>query len=132
MDEVGRKNNRAFAFFASVSKHAPISKQELKTSFLLIALIVGVLVLSSLVLATQYWFVWPVIIACLLVVVGYFAASKDAYQCPSCGKAFKIAKLQDFFAPHGITKGPNKELFDWKLLKCPECNRREKCFRASE
>ena len=113
-----------------MSKQVPISKRELKMSLLLIILILGVIALSSLVLATQYWFVWPAIVACLLVAVGYFAASKDTYKCPSCGKAFTITKLQDFFAPHGITKGPNRQLFEWKLLKCPGCNRREKCFRA--
>ena len=64
----------------------------------------GVIALSSLLLVTQYWFVWPAIIVCVLVAVGYFTASKDIYQCPSCKEAFKITKLQDFFALHGITK----------------------------
>jgi hypothetical protein len=115
-----------------MSKQAPISKRELKTSLPLIASIVGVFALSSLLLATQYWFVWPVIIACLLVTVGYFTASKDTYQCPSCEKTFKITAKQDFFAPHGITKNSNGQLFEWKLLKCPKCNKREKSFRAKE
>ncbi len=115
-----------------MSKQAPISKQELKKSFLLIVLIVGVIALSSLLLVTQYWFVWPVIIVCILVGVGYFSASKDIFQCPSCKDAFKITKLQDFFAPHGISKRSNNQLFEWKLLKCPGCNRREKCFRVQE
>jgi hypothetical protein len=129
-DEVGRKNNRVVAFLGSMSKQAPISKRELKTSLLLIALIVGAIALSSFLLVTQYWFVWPAIIVCMLVGVGYFSASKGVYQCPSCKEVFKITKLQDFFAPHGITKGSNSQLFEWKLLKCPKCNRREKCFRA--
>ena len=113
-----------------MSKQVPISKRELKTSFLFIVLIVGVIALSSFLLVTQYWFVWPAIIVCMLVAVGYFTASKDVYKCPSCKEAFKITKLQDFFAPHGITKVSNNQLFEWKLLKCPGCNRREKCFRA--
>jgi hypothetical protein len=93
---------------------------------------VGVISLSSLLLVTQYWFVWPVILVCLLVAIGYFTASKDPYQCPSCKKAFKVTTLQDFFALHGITKGFNGQLYEWKLLKCPECNKREKCYRAQE
>ena len=113
-------------------KQAPISKRELKTSILFIALIVGVIALSSLFLVTQYWFVWPVIIVCLFIAVGYFAASKYAYQCPSCDRAFNITALKDFFAPHGITKGSNKQLYEWKLLKCPGCNKREKCYRVQE
>jgi membrane protein YdbS with pleckstrin-like domain len=92
-DEVGRKNNRAIVFFGSMSKQAPITKRELKTSFLLIVLIVGVIALSSLLLVTQYWFVWPVLIVCILVAVGYFTASKNVYQCSSCKEAFKITKL---------------------------------------
>lgn len=108
---------------------APIYKRELKTSFLLIALTVGVIAFSSLLLITTYWFVWPAIIFCLLVTVVYFTASMYSYQCPSCEKAFKISKLQDFFAFHGITKSSNGLLFEWKLLKCPGCNKREKCYR---
>jgi len=132
MSKLARKNKSTLAFLGFMSKQAPIPKRELKTSFLLIASIVGVIALSSLLLVTQYWFVWPVIIACLVVTVGYFTASKDVYQCPSCEKTFKITALQDFFAPHGITKNSNGQLFEWKLLKCLECNKREKCFRAKE
>jgi hypothetical protein len=115
-----------------MSKQAPISKRELKTSFVLIALIVSVIALSSFLLLTQYWFVWPAIIVCILVGVGYFTASKDVYQCPFCGEAFKITRLQDFLAPHGITKTRNGQLYEWKLLKCPGCRKRKKCYRASE
>jgi fatty-acid desaturase len=131
-DEVGRRNNSEVAFFASMSKQAPISKRELKKSLLLIVLIVGVIALSSLLLVTQYWFVWPAIIVCVLVAVGYFTASKDVYKCPSCKEEFKITKLQDFFAPHGITKTSKGQLHEWKLLKCPGCSKREKCYRVKE
>lgn len=130
--EVDRKNNREVAFLGSMSKQAPISKRELKTSFLLIALIVGVIALCSLLLATQYWFVWLTLIVCILIAVGYFTASKNIYQCPSCKETFKITKLQDFFALHGITKTSNGQLFEWKLVKCPACNKREKCYREKE
>jgi hypothetical protein len=109
-----------------------ISKRELKTSVALIALIVGVITLSSLLLFTQYWFVWPAILVSLLLVVGYFAASKNLYQCPSCNKAFKITAVQDFFAPHGIKKDSNGQLLEWKLLKCPQCGKRVKCYRVQE
>jgi len=128
----GERIIEGVAFLGFMSKQAPISKRELKTSLLVIALIVGVLSLSSLLLLTQYWFVWPGIVVCLLVFVGYFAASKTTYQCPSCEKAFKITALQDFFAPHGITKSSNGQLLEWKLLKCPGCNRREKCYRVKK
>ena len=128
----GERIIEGYTFLGFMSKQAPISKRELKTSLLVIALLVGVLSLSSLLLVTQYWFVWPAIVACLLVAVGYFAASKTPYQCPSCEKAFKINALQDFFAPQGITKSSNGQLLEWKLLKCTGCNRREKCYRAQE
>jgi fatty-acid desaturase len=130
--QYARKNNSAVAFLGFMLMQEPISKRELKTSLLFIALIVGVIAISSLLLVTQVWFVWPVILVCLLVAIGYFTASKDPYQCPSCKKAFKVTALQDFFALHGITKGSNGQVYEWKLLKCPECNRREKCYRAQE
>jgi fatty-acid desaturase len=113
-------------------KQAPISKRELKTSVALIALIVGALILSSFLLFTQFWFFWPVILVTLLVAVGYFSASKSYYQCPSCDKAFKITALQDFFALHGITKTSDGQLLEWKRLRCPKCNKREKCFRTQK
>ncbi len=113
-------------------KRVPISKRELNTSLLLIVLIVGVLALSSLLLVTAYWFIWPAIIVCVLVAVGYFMVSKDIYQCPSCQEAFKITKLQDFFALHGITRTSSGQFHEWKLLKCPGCRKREKCYRVKE
>jgi hypothetical protein len=115
-----------------MAKPEPISKKELKTSSIIIALIVGAFILSTLLLFTQYWFAWPIIIVCLLIAVGYSTASKHLYQCPSCKKKFKITVVQDFFAPHGITKGPNNQLYEWKLLKCPECTKRGKCYRAQD
>ena len=119
-------------FLGFMVKQAPISKRELKTSITLITLIVGVIALSSLLLITQYWFVWPAIIVCLLVAVGYFTASKNLYLCPSCSKAFTITALQDFFAPHGIAKASNGQLLEWKLLKCLNCKTRKKCYRTQE
>jgi hypothetical protein len=111
-------------------EQSPISKRELKTSITLIALIVTIIVLSSFFLVTQYWFVYPAIIFFVLIAIGYLTASKNLYQCPSSNKAFKITALQDFFAPHGITKGSNGQLYEWKLLKCPWCKSRQKCYRA--
>jgi hypothetical protein len=111
---------------------APISKKELKTSIAVIGLVIGTISFGSLLLFTPYWFVWPIIVVCTLVAVGYFSASKYNYQCPACKVEFKITALQDFFAPHGISKGPKGELYEWKLLKCPQCGKREKCFRVGQ
>ncbi len=115
-----------------MEKKAPISKREIRTSVTLITLILGIIILSSLLLLTQYWFVWLIILPSVLIIIGHFTASKSFYQCPSCDTAFNITALQDFFAPHGITKGSNGELFEWKLLKCPGCSKRKKCFRSQE
>jgi fatty-acid desaturase len=117
-------------FLVVMTKPAAIPKKELKQSILVIALLVGVLVVSTLLLVTPYWFVWPAIVVCLLVGIGYFSASKHPYQCPSCNRQFRITALQDFFAFHGISKGSNGEVYEWKRLKCPQCRRREKCYRV--
>jgi len=113
-----------------MAKPVSIPKKELQWSVVVIALIIGAFVLSPLVLFTPYWFVWPAILLCSLFTIGCFSASKHPYQCPSCKNTFKITVLQDFFAPHGVTKGSNWDLFEWKLLKYPECNKREKCYRV--
>jgi DNA-directed RNA polymerase subunit RPC12/RpoP len=113
-----------------MTDRAPISKRELKTSAAVLVLLIGGIIVSSILLVTSYWFLWPIITVCLLVAVGYFSASKYSYQCPNCKKEFKITVLQDFFAPHGISRGPSGELYEWKLLKCPSCGSRSKCFRV--
>jgi len=113
-----------------MTDRAPISKKELKTSVAVIAFLIAGIILSSTLLVTPYWFLWPIITVCLLIAVGYFSASKYSYQCPNCKKEFKLTALQDFFAPHGISKGPDGELYEWKLLRCSSCGKRMRCFRV--
>ena len=113
-----------------MAKRAAISKQELKQSIAYIAIIVGIIAVSSLLLTTQFWFFWPIIVGASLVTIGIFFGSKAFYQCPCCSKLFKISALQDFFAPHGVSRGENGEINEWKLLKCPACCKREKCYRV--
>jgi hypothetical protein len=115
-----------------MGKSAPIPRREIKRSIGYIAVIVSIIAVSSLLLTTQYWFVWPVIIIGLLIAIGYLTTSKDPYQCPSCNKPFRITALQDFLAPHGVSKGENGEIYEWKLLKCHGCNKRQKCYRAEK
>ena len=113
-----------------MAKRMAISKHELKQSIAYIAIIVGVIAVSSLLLTTQYWLFWPIIIGAIFVMIALFLGSKSFYQCPCCNKSFKITAIQDFFAPHGITRGENGELNEWKLLKCSGCGKREKCYRT--
>ena len=114
-----------------MAKKVPIPKRELRISVAMIISIAAIIVPISILLLLEYWYIWLIVLVCLLVAVGFFAASKDFYQCPSCRKAFKISALQDFFAPHGITRNSNGQLFDWKLLKCHQCKKREKCYRTN-
>ena len=113
-----------------MAKLAAISKQELKQSIAYIAIIVGIIAVSSLLLTTQFWFFWPIIVGATFVMIALFFGSKSFYQCPCCNKPFKITALQDFFAPHGLTRGGNGEIYEWKLLKCRGCGKREKCYRV--
>ena len=112
-------------------KPAPVSKKEIKWSILVITLFIGAIVISTPILLTSYWFVWPIIVVCLLVGLGYFSASKHPYQCSLNHEPFTITVLQDFFAPHGVSKDPNGEVYEWKMLKCPGCKKRQKCFRVT-
>jgi hypothetical protein len=108
----------------------PIGKREIRISLGVIALTVAVLIVSSFLLTTLYWFVWPIIVVCTLVAVSYVTASKHFYQCPCCKKEFKITAMEDFFAPHGISKAQNGKLLEWKLLKCLQCDKRQRCYRV--
>ncbi len=113
-----------------MTKPATISKREIKQSAAYIAIIVGIIAVSSLLQTTKYWFLWPIIVGATLVVIAFFFVSKSFYQCPCGDKPFKISALQDFFAPHGITRGEHGEINEWKLLKCPGCGKRQKCYRV--
>jgi len=113
-----------------MSQPVPVPKSEIKVSLALIAVLVIVVAVSSLLMLTPYWYLWPVILGVVLVLVAYFSASKHLYRCPNCGEEFRISALQDFFAPHGISRNPDGELLEWKLLKCPSCSKREKCYRV--
>ena len=105
--------------FGCYGKASAVPKKEIKQSVLVIVLLIGIIVISTPLLLSSYWFVWPIIVVCLLIGVGYFSVSKHPYQCPSCNKQFRITALQDFFAPHGISRGSNGEVYEWKMLKCP-------------
>ena len=113
-----------------MAKRVAISKQELKQSIAYIAIIAGIIAVSSLLLTTHFWFLWPIIVGATLITIGIFFGSKAFYQCPCCIKPFKISAIQDFFAPHGISRGKKGEINEWKLLKCPSCSKREKCYRV--
>ena len=113
-----------------MAEPASIPQKEIKQSLVVIAVIVGLIILSTSVLFTQFWYVWFVLIVCLLLSIGYFAKSKNSYQCSLNHKPFTISATQDFFAPHGIRRSPNGEVYEWKMLKCPECEKRQKCYRV--
>ena len=106
----------------------PITRKEWHISLVWISVILMVLLVSSLLLFTTFWFIWPLIVVVILVAVGSLTGSKKSWQCPSCGAIYKITALQDFLAPHGISKGSQGELLEWKSLKCTSCSKRSKCF----
>jgi hypothetical protein len=105
----------------------PVTRRELHRSLAGIAIIVLVLVTSSLLLFTELWFIWPIILMVILLAIGALTVSKKPWQCPSCGTVFKITALQDLFAPHGMSRGSKGELLEWKILKCPACGKRSTC-----
>jgi hypothetical protein len=114
-----------------MDKIQSITKSEMRRSLGFILLLVIVLGVSTLLFWTPVWYLWFPIVIIILGIIAYTAASKSHYLCPVCHEQFTITALQDFFAPHGITKIDGKWV-EWKLLKCPKCLTRSKCYPLQE
>jgi uncharacterized C2H2 Zn-finger protein len=70
---------------------------------------------SSVFLLANYWYLWLMIIAGVLVLLVVWHAKNFVYLCPRCGEVFEVSKLENFISPNGVNK---------KYLRCPRCGKR--------
>ncbi len=87
------------------------------------SLIIFVLVIAfgALVLFTDYWYIWPVLVVGGVVILVFRQTKRFACRCRVCEKEFEISFMTNLLAPHGVDKGGS-----WQWLKCPGCQKRTK------
>jgi hypothetical protein len=87
------------------------------------SLVIFILVIAfgSLLLFTDYWYVWPILIVGGIVILTRFQTKHYACRCRECGHEFEISFMTNLLAPHGIDKEGS-----WQWLKCPGCKHRTK------
>ena len=96
-------------------KYWEVPRRDWGRTSMLLFLFVAVTSLSSILLLTEHWYFWFLIVAACLAFIVIWHAKSFAYNCPRCGNIFEISTIEDIFAPKGIGK---------KYLKCPKCRKR--------
>ena len=87
------------------------------------SLVIFVLVLTfgALLLFTDYWYLWIVLVLCGVGILVLRQTKHYACHCRECGREFEISFLTNLLAPHGVDKEGS-----WQWLKCPGCRKRTK------
>lgn len=82
---------------------------------------VVVITLGTLLLFTDYWYLWLLLVVGGVVILVLRQTKKYACRCRNCGNEFEISFLSNLLAPHGVDKEGS-----WQWLKCPSCEQRTK------
>jgi predicted RNA-binding Zn-ribbon protein involved in translation (DUF1610 family) len=96
-------------------KYWDVTRKDWSRTSILLLLFVAVTGLSSILLLTEHWYFWFLIVAGSLVLLVVWHTKNFAYLCPGCGQIFEISTIDDLLGPNGVDK---------KYLKCPKCGKR--------
>ncbi len=97
------------------NRHWKVSKRDWYGTARVLFAFIAVIVISSVFLLPDRWYLWLMIIAGGLALLVAWHARNFAYLCPGCGEVFEVSKLEDFLSPNGVNK---------KYLRCPRCGKR--------
>ncbi|MGB9938882.1 hypothetical protein [Methanosarcina sp.] len=92
-----------------------VSKRDWYGTARVLFAFITVIMISSVFLLPDRWYLWLTIIAGGLALLVAWHAKNFAYLCPGCGEVFEISTLEDFLSPNGVNK---------KYLRCPRCGKR--------
>ena len=82
---------------------------------------VVVITVGALLLFTDYWYLWILLVAGGVVILVFRQTTNYACRCRDCGHEFEISFLTNLLSPHGVDRRGS-----WQWLKCPGCQRRVK------
>ena len=80
-----------------------------------------VITLGALLLFTDYWYLWLVLVMGGVVILVWRQTRRYACRCRECGHAFEISFITNLLSPHGVDKTGG-----WQWLMCPICQKRTK------
>ena len=96
-------------------KYWEVPRRDWGRTSMFLLLFVAIISLSSILLLTEHWYFWFLIVTACLAFIVTWHAKNFAYHCPRCGNIFEISIKEYLLAPNGMDK---------KYIKCPKCEKR--------
>ena len=90
------------------------ARKQLRLIFGLIYVIL--LIIAALLLLPDYWYLWLILVAIVLMRLISWSSKKQNYECTSCGTAFTQQKRQFSLVPKAADLYESE-----KAIKCPKC-----------
>ena len=91
------------------------------------AIFIAIVVFAIVVVYPWRGFLWTflIIMAGLWMYVSLMSR-RTGYRCGSCGKAFQVPTMVNFFTTSAVGKNPDGTYYSYKQLSCPYCGKRSK------
>lgn len=105
----------------SEPKYKDPDRRDWITGIASLVIFVVVITLGSLLLFTDFWYLWPILVVGGVVILVLRQTRNYACRCRDCGYEFEITFLTNLLAPHGVDREGS-----WQWLKCPGCQQRTK------
>lgn len=105
----------------SQPKYQDPTRKDWITGIASLVIFVLVITFSALLLFTDYWYLWLVLVLAGVIILVRRQTKQYACRCRECGHEFEISFATNLFAPHGVDKAGS-----WQWLKCPVCQKRTK------
>lgn len=102
-------------------KYQDPNRRDWVTGIASLVIFLVVITLGALLLFTDYWYIWPVLVIGGTVILVLRQTKHYACRCRECGHEFEISFLTNLLAPHGVDRAGS-----WQWLKCPDCQKRTK------
>ena len=102
-------------------KYQEPTRKDWVTGIASLVIFVLVITISALLLFTDYWFLWPVLVLGGIVILVRWHTKQYACRCRNCEAEFEISFFTNLLAPHGVDKEGS-----WQWVRCPNCQKRTK------
>jgi hypothetical protein len=92
-----------------------------------LAIFVGIVLIAiEFVLPSRGWLPTIILILAGLWLYISLISRTSGYVCASCGKAFQVPTVVNFFTTSSVGKNPDGTYYSCKNLTCPHCGQQSK------
>jgi hypothetical protein len=102
-------------------KYQDPTRKDWISGIAILIIFVLTITFGAYLLFTDYWFLWPILVLCGVVILVWRQTRRYACRCRVCGHEFEISFSTNLLAPHGVDKTGG-----WQWLMCPGCHKRTK------